>query len=122
MSHDRRHDLLVRFFAHHDRPADFPEQRAVALGAWLDAAITASLIPDPGPNHVIIAACIDIPASRRKTVRAVVAVPDVGPVTCVIDLRAAARQAFLFLKKIKFLFLFFSKKPCASTSRLKLPD
>ena len=35
---DQRHDLLVRYFAHHDHPTDTPEQRATALGAWLDAA------------------------------------------------------------------------------------
>ena len=90
MSHDRRHDLLVRFFTHHDRPADTPEQRAVALGAWLDAAVAA--FPEAHPDHVIIAACIDTPSSRRKTVRAVVAFSDVGPVTCVIDvLRPSGR-------------------------------
>jgi hypothetical protein len=89
MSHDRRHDLLVRFFTHHDRPADSPEQRAVALGAWLNAAVAA--IPEAHPDDVIIAACIDTPSSRRKVVRAVVAVP-VGPVTCVIDvLRPSGR-------------------------------
>jgi hypothetical protein len=90
ISHDRRHDLLVRFFSHHDRPADSPEQRAVALGAWFDAAVAA--ISEAHPDDVIIAATPDTPASRRKTVRAVVAVPDVGPVTCVIDvLRPSGR-------------------------------
>ena len=90
MSHDRRHDLLVRFFTHHDRPADTPEQRAVALGAWLDAAVAA--IPEAHPDDVIIAACTDSPASRRKAVRVVAVVPDVGPVICVIDvLRSSGR-------------------------------
>ncbi len=90
MLHDHRHDLLVRFFTHHDRPADTPEQRAVTLGAWLDAAVAA--IPEPGPDDVIIAATPDTPSSRRKSVRVVAAVPDVGPVTCVIDvLRPSGR-------------------------------
>ena len=78
------------FFTHHDRPANSPEQRAVALGSWLDAVIAA--IPEVHPDEVIIAATDDTLMSRRKTVRAVVAVPDVGPVTCVIDvLRPSGR-------------------------------
>ena len=80
----------MRFFSHHDRPADSPEQRAVALGAWLDAAVAAN--PAVHPDDVIIAATADTPSSRRKTVRVVAAVPDVGPVTCVIDvLRPSGR-------------------------------
>jgi hypothetical protein len=90
MSYDNRLDLLVRYFTHHDRPADNPHQRAVALGAWLDAAVAA--IPEPGPDAVIIAATPDTPSSRCKSVRVVAAVPDVGPVTCVIDvLRPSGR-------------------------------
>ncbi len=90
MSHDHRHDLLVRFFAHHDRPTDTPEQRAVALGAWLDTAVAA--VPEAHPNDVIVAATADTPMSRRKTVRFTATVPDAGLVMCVIDvLRPSGR-------------------------------
>ncbi len=55
MSHDHRYQLLVRYFTHHDRPADSPEQRAVALGSWLDAAVAA--MPAAHPDDAIIANC-----------------------------------------------------------------
>jgi hypothetical protein len=83
MSFGYRLDLLMRYFTHHDRPADTPEQRAVALDAWLDAAVAA--IPEPGPDDVIIGATPDTQSSRRKTVRIVAVMPVVGPVTFVIN-------------------------------------
>jgi hypothetical protein len=87
MSHDHRHELLVRFFAHFDRPANSPEQRAIALGAWLDAAVAA--IPAVHPDDVIIAATADAPSIRRKTVQIVAAVaPDAGRVMRPIDGRS----------------------------------
>jgi hypothetical protein len=63
---DQRHDLLVRYFAQHDRPTDTPEQRATALGAWLDAAVLA--IPAARLDDVLITMAADTPASRRQTV------------------------------------------------------
>jgi hypothetical protein len=90
ISHDHRHELLVRYFAHHDRPADTPEQRAVALGVWLDAAVAA--VPELHPDNVFIAATTDTPTTRRKTVRIVAAVPDAGRVMRLIDvLRPSGR-------------------------------
>jgi hypothetical protein len=82
--------LLLRYFAYHDRPTDTPEQRAFALGAWLDAAIAA--VPEIHHSDVIVAATADTPSSRRKTVRTVAAVPDAGLVMRLIDvLRPSGR-------------------------------
>ena len=78
---DQRHDLLVRYFAQHDRPTDTPEQRATALGAWLDAAVQA--VPAARPDDVLVAMA-DTPASRRRTVRFVATLPGVGPVVEVL--------------------------------------
>jgi hypothetical protein len=63
MSRDCQTDLLVRFFTHHDRSADTPEQRAAALCAWLDAAVTS--VPAAQPDDVVISATSDTPMSRR---------------------------------------------------------
>jgi hypothetical protein len=86
---DQRHDLLVRYFAHHDRPADTPEQRATALGAWLDAAVQA--VPAARPDDVLVAMA-DTPASRRQAMRFVATLPVVGPVTHLVEvLRPSGR-------------------------------
>jgi hypothetical protein len=85
---DQRHDLLVRYFAHHDRPADTPEQRAIALGAWLDAAVQA--VPTARPDDVFVT--MATPASRRQTMRFVATLPGVGPVTHLVEvLRPSGR-------------------------------
>ena len=41
---------------------------------------------------MIVATTLDMPSSRRKAVRVVVAVPNVGPVTCVIDVLRPSRR------------------------------
>jgi hypothetical protein len=87
---DKRHDLLVCYFAQHDRPADTPEQRATALGAWLDAAVQA--VPAARPDDVLAAITCDTPASQRQTVRFVATLPVVGPVTHLVEvLRPSGR-------------------------------
>jgi hypothetical protein len=83
LSRDQRHDLLTRFFAHHDRPTDSPDQRAAALGAWLDAAVAA--VPTARPDDIAIAATHDTPSNRRKLVRVVTAVPDIGLVSRLVE-------------------------------------
>jgi hypothetical protein len=86
---DQRHDLLVLYFAHHDRPADTPEQRATALGAWLDAAVQA--VPTARPDDVLVTMA-DTPANRRQTMRFVATLPVVGPVTLLVEvLRPSGR-------------------------------
>ncbi len=86
---DQRHDLLVCYFAQHDRPTDTPEQRATALGAWLDAAVQA--VPAARPDDVLVTVA-DTPASRRQMVRFVATLPGVGPVTHLVEvLRPSGR-------------------------------
>ena len=89
LSRDQRHDLLTRYFAHHDRPTDSPDQRAAALGAWLDAAVAA--VPAARPDDIVIAAPHDMPPNRCKLIR-VAAVPDIGLVSCLVEvLRPSGR-------------------------------
>ena len=83
LSRDQRHDLLTRYFAHHDRPTDSPDQRAAALGAWLDAAVAA--VPAARPDAIVIAASQDTPSNRRKVIRVVTAVPDIGLVSRLVE-------------------------------------
>jgi hypothetical protein len=83
LSRDQRHDLLTRYFAHHDRPTDSPDQRAAALGAWLDAVVAA--VPVARPDDIVIAATHDTPLYRRKVIRVITAVPDIGLVSRLVE-------------------------------------
>ncbi len=83
LTRDQRHHLLTRYFTHHDRPTDSPDQRAVALGAWLDAAMAA--VPAARPDDIGIAASHDTPSNRRKVIRVVTAVPDIGFVSRLVE-------------------------------------
>ncbi len=58
----------------------------MSYGYRLDVSLGAiAATPELEPDDLIIATSLDMPSSRRKTVRIIAAVPDVDPVNCVVD-------------------------------------